>query len=305
MRRFALFVILLTAVLAPVAITQEANDRRSEKRQLVHELLKVIDMKQFTQSLLDITFDRLSERSGDPSTELTAEQRKELEATRAKQKAQMNAFRERLYTRIDYDKISDELYVPYFEKTFSADELRTLIAFYKTKEGQKMARAMPELTIGSMMKTMGLLSELGQSISEEMQKEEEANRPPYSRTMADLRSMATAAEAYATDENHYPKASSMRDLGGILSPTYIRRMPEKDGWGNEYEYFVSSDLARYRFVSGGSDSNIDGGSRLIEPLPAEAQMRVMDKPGADIIYQDGQFVQIPAAAQKEQGASKD
>jgi hypothetical protein len=67
---------------------------------------------------------------------------------------------------------------------------------------------------------------------------------------------------------------------------------------------VSSDLARYRFVSGGSDSSVDGGSRLIEPLPAEAQMRVMDKPGADIIYQDGQFVQIPADAQKEPGAPK-
>jgi hypothetical protein len=305
MRRFVLFVILLTAVLAPVAITQEANDRRSEKRQLVHELLKVIDMKQFTQSMLNVTFDRLVEGAGEPPEQLTPEQRKEYDARRAKQKAEMDAFRERLYTRIDYDKIRDELYVPYFEKTFSADELRSLIAFYKTKEGQKMARAMPELTVGSMMKTMSLLSELGQTIGEEMKNEEEAKRPPYGRTMSDLRSMATAAEAYATDENHYPKAGSIRDVGAILSPTYIRRMPEKDGWGNEYEYFVSSDLARYRFVSGGSDSDIDGGSRLVEPLPAQAQMRVMDKPGADIIYQDGQFVQIPAAAQKEPGAPKD
>ena len=148
MRRFSLFVILLTAVLAPVAVTQEANDRRSEKRQLVLELLKVIDMKQFTQSMLDVTFDRLMDAGGKPPEQLTAEQQKEFDAQRAKQKAQLSAFRERLYTRIDYDKIRDELYVPYFEKTFSADELGTLIAFYKTKEGQKMARAMPELTIG-------------------------------------------------------------------------------------------------------------------------------------------------------------
>jgi hypothetical protein len=303
MRRCVLFVILLTAVLAPVAVTQEANDRRSEKRQLVLELLKVIDMKQFTQAVLDTNFDRLG-RDTQPVEELTAEQRKEWEAQKAKQTARMNTFRERLYTRIDYDKLSDELYVPYFEKTFTADELRSLIAFYKTKEGQKLARAMPELTVGSMLKTMDLLREVGQAVGEEIQKEEEAKRPPYSKTMSDLRSMATAAEAYATDVNHYPKASSMRELAPILSPTYIRTMPEKDGWGNDYEYFVSSDLARYRFVSGGSDRSIEGGSRMIEPLPADIQMRVMDKAGADLIYQDGQFVQIPAAAQKEEGASK-
>src|SRR5205085_915861 len=256
------------------------------------------DMKQFTQSMLDIAFDKITERTVEPPAELTAEQRKVADADREKLRARMAMFRQRLYTRIDYDKLSDELYVPYFEKTFSADELRTLIAFYKTKEGQKMARAMPELTLGSMMKTVSLLTELGQKIGEEMN-EEEAAKKPFSRALADLRSMATAAEAYEIDEEHYPKASSIRELDGILAPTYIRAMPEKDSWGSEYRYVVSSDLKRYRFVSGGSDRDVDGSSLVIQPLPPDTPARIVDQSGADIIYQDGQFVQMPADVQKE------
>lgn len=297
MRRFPPAVLLAITLFAPLAVAQETTDRRSEKRQLVNELLKTIDMKQFTQSLLDVTFDTLSYGIGDTG-EMPAEQRKQYEEQQKAMREKMAKFRERLYTRIDYDKIAQEQYVPYFEKTFSSDELRTLIAFYKTKEGQKMARAMPELTIGSMVKTMRLLQELSATISQEMEDEEMAKKP-YSRAMSDLRSLAVAAEAYATDENHYPKASSMKELAAIVSPTYIRTVPEKDPWGGEYRYYVSSDLQHYRIVSGGNDHSIEGSSAVIESIPAKTATVLLDRDGADLIYQDGQFVQLPKDTERE------
>src|SRR5512138_2035470 len=66
-------------------------------------------------------------------------------------------------------------------------------------------------------------------------------RSKQKRTMADMRSIATAWEARATDVNTYalagvtavvytPPASVTYDkLSGWLSPTYIRTLPQNDG----------------------------------------------------------------------------
>jgi hypothetical protein len=298
MRRATLFIVLLVTLAAPLAVAQEATDRRSEKRLLVLELLKTLDMKQFTQALLDVTFRMQVEEPEEPPAALTAEQRKTFLEEQEVERARMRKFRDRLYSRIDYDKIAAELYEPYFDKTFSADELRALIAFYKTKEGQKMARAMPELTLGSVVRTGTLLQELGTTIADEMEKEEAAKKP-FSRAMADMRTMATASEAYAVDQDHYPSAANLSDLTAVLSPTYIRKLPEQDPWKTDYVYLASTDLKHYRIVSGGSNGIIEGSSRVLDPGATDRPPRVLDESGADIIFQDGTFVQVPAAAERE------
>src|SRR5438445_5691337 len=63
-------------------------------------------------------------------------------------------------------------------------------------------------------------------------------RSKQKRTMADIRSIATAWEARATDTNKYNAAGftttatvsiPQASLAGILSPTYIKLLPAKDG----------------------------------------------------------------------------
>src|SRR6478672_5662446 len=70
-------------------------------------------------------------------------------------------------------------------------------------------------------------------------------RSKQKRTMADMRSIATAWEAYATDNNAYYSAgqattSNLKisdfsdwtwgNLSSCVAPTYIRSLPKNDGW---------------------------------------------------------------------------
>ncbi len=61
------------------------------------------------------------------------------------------------------------------------------------------------------------------------------NRGRQKRTMADIRSIATAIESYQVDFNFFPKgltaAGTIRVQGPTyLAPTYIKRIPGEDGW---------------------------------------------------------------------------
>ena len=60
------------------------------------------------------------------------------------------------------------------------------------------------------------------------------NRGRQKRTMADVRSIATAIESYQVDFNRYiggvTGVSAVTALNNYLTPTYIKRMPEMDGW---------------------------------------------------------------------------
>src|SRR5687768_6244932 len=58
-------------------------------------------------------------------------------------------------------------------------------------------------------------------------------RSKQKRTLADMRSIATALEAYSTDTNRYPSADELRQE---LAPKYIPAVPSVDGWGHPLRY---------------------------------------------------------------------
>lgn len=55
-------------------------------------------------------------------------------------------------------------------------------------------------------------------------------------TMGSLRTVMTAVEAWAVDHGTYPEASSIDDLARIVEPTYVARLPRRDGWGWPLDY---------------------------------------------------------------------
>src|SRR3989440_7397871 len=65
-------------------------------------------------------------------------------------------------------------------------------------------------------------------------------RAKQKRSMADMRTIATAWEARATDVNKYSAAGAFlptvdvpeATMDTILAPTYIKAMVANDGWGN-------------------------------------------------------------------------
>ena len=134
-------------------------------------------------------------------------------------------------------------------------------------------------------------------------------RAKQKRTMADMRSAGTAAEAYAVDFNHYPAAAATAMVwpSGLstpttsfgqpgvaahfnvqVAPTYIRVLPLVDGWSSWFLYTsAGSTQQHYAIVSAGKN----GGTEGLNATPETTMFN------ADIIFADGQFLQYPAGAQ--------
>jgi general secretion pathway protein G len=125
-------------------------------------------------------------------------------------------------------------------------------------------------------------------------------RSKQKRTMADIRTLATAAEAYATDKNEYPKSAA--DLPAALAPKYIRTVPIVDGWGNALQYVCLKDATTpdsdkcvgYIIGSAGKDGHFEHDS-LLETIggPEKATTNF----DCDIVYSGAKFVEYPEGVQ--------
>ena len=122
------------------------------------------------------------------------------------------------------------------------------------------------------------------------------DRATQKRTIADMRTLTTALEAYATDNNQYPDVGSVSALKPYLSPTFVRDVPAKDGWGHDFRYECWSRLAKcdsYAVASAGKDGVFEHES-LQDYLP---DMKTTGF-ASDIVYSNGNFVQFPDGTQR-------
>lgn len=137
------------------------------------------------------------------------------------------------------------------------------------------------------------------------------HRAKQKRTMADIRNIGIAWEARATDQNAYNAAGQSSagftfytntidttGLQALLSPTYIKAMPEKDGWGDVFQYGLdiapSGRANGYSVGSGGRDKSFTGGTY------APGTTTDFD---CDIVFSNGTFVVYPEGVQSAADAS--
>lgn len=71
------------------------------------------------------------------------------------------------------------------------------------------------------------------------------------RTSADLRTLATALEAYRRDNRSYVQAGTCSALLDNLSPKYLGSIIRLDAWSREFDY--KGERASYRLTSLGPD----------------------------------------------------
>ena len=117
------------------------------------------------------------------------------------------------------------------------------------------------------------------------------DRGKQKRTMADLRSMGTAIEEYSIDNNFYPVADDVADLEAEVAPAYMRKLPERDGWGSDF--FVDSDPSEYTLGSCGKGAT-SCGSVTVNVVGGGKTGTFAD----DIIFSQGSFVQWPEGKQE-------
>jgi len=117
------------------------------------------------------------------------------------------------------------------------------------------------------------------------------------RAMGELRSIGTAVEAFAVDNNIYPGPVTPIDLvtriEPVVEPIYIRSLPTVDPWGNPFLFW--SDTTFYVLVSYGADGVPDfpyasWGRAEFAAMHAGPTTRF----GADLVFSNGDFVQWPA-----------
>ncbi|MEA2235787.1 MAG: ral secretion pathway protein [Thermoanaerobaculia bacterium] len=129
-----------------------------------------------------------------------------------------------------------------------------------------------------------------------------AQRAKQKRTMADIRSLATAVEAYNVDNNEYPKGASPSELTPLLVPKYIK-VVRVDGWGNPLRYACLKDAtaqdsekcAGYVIGSAGKDARFEQDSMETAATHSPQSTSNFD---CDIIYSNGSFVEYPEGAQR-------
>ena len=256
MKRFAIAVLFLG-----LAATVAADEKR-EKRFLIGELMKVMDAPGFHRSVCA--------KIQPPGKE-----------------------NDRILARMDFGAIADATDVEVFDRTFTADELRELIAFLKTKTGQKTLQAVAEAIAASMPLMDTKEEEASQAVYQD-EVDDRYKRHPWLRTLDDLRTIAGAAEAYATDNNHYPAAASIEELRTVLEPTYVRTLPLKDFWGNPFVWHTSPDGQHYRIISTGADGQMSFDSEIVDVNARPKESESLDD---DIIYQDDVFIRLPKSAE--------
>ncbi|MHB1044840.1 MAG: prepilin-type N-terminal cleavage/methylation domain-containing protein [Thermoanaerobaculia bacterium] len=128
-------------------------------------------------------------------------------------------------------------------------------------------------------------------------------RAKQRRSMGDIRTTATAIEAYAVDLNRYPPAAGYTIPTGVLpsvtlgkisnyvSPTYVKQVPLSDGWNSWFLGSTDTSGSLYALASAGRDGSLTVTANASLPGPTTDF-------NSDIVYVNGSFVQWPEGVQR-------
>ena len=173
------------------------------------------------------------------------------------------------------EQIAEKAEMDLYDRYFTEKQLRDLVAFFKSDTGQRYVTVARELSQQSRQ-------QIRSAVAEDLQSALEKSKAV--RTRSDMRTLATATEAFAADNNKYPAAHDIAGLEKQLAATYILTFPRVDGWGHAYVYVGSPDAAHYIIASAGPDGKLETASTSFRP-PKDPKAY-----GDDLVFSDGQFV---------------
>jgi len=158
--------ITLAIFLCAFACLAQANAQTNvsnEKQALIKELVTLINGENNAKEFLDVMSAQMdSTRKAtvtailDERTDLTPAERQTLENSLIKDMETMNKrFQTRLLEKLDYGAMIDEIAIGVYDKNYTLEEIKDLIAFYKSPTGQKSLKLMPTI----MRETMQAVQE--------------------------------------------------------------------------------------------------------------------------------------------------
>jgi general secretion pathway protein G len=120
------------------------------------------------------------------------------------------------------------------------------------------------------------------------------DRARQKRTISDMRTIASAWEARASEMQSYVVAgyafpeteATYEQLSEALVPTYTRAVTRRDGWGRPYQFATGAGPKEYAIRSAGRDGLFEEGEYVAGDT---------DNPDCDIVYANGGFITYPVA----------
>jgi hypothetical protein len=83
-------------------------------------------------------------------------------------------------------------------------------------------------------------------------------------------------------------------MDGILTPTYIKKIPHYDGWNQKFRYGVTTEGDSYAIKSVGADKTDNTSSTTSATAPITTANF-----DCDIIFSEGNFVMYPEGVQTQ------
>ena len=129
------------------------------------------------------------------------------------------------------------------------------------------------------------------------------NRAKQKRSMADMRSIASAWESRAIDLHRYSisgasfswpdPTSDVAAVAAVLAPTYVKKIPMYDGWNSMFRIGIPEDGKSYSVASLGADR-----ARSITITSASSPVTTASF-DCDIIFSEGAFLVYPEGVQTQ------
>jgi hypothetical protein len=155
---------LLVAMLCIFGLASVSNAQQTitpEKKALIKELLEVTGGHQTSEDMMNAMLQEMDKELPqimstliDNDRVLTPAEKVDLKRDATELALRVSKrFREMFMQRVNVGQIVEDVSYPLYDKYFSADEIRDLIAFYKSSTGKKSIEVMPALVAESIAKT--------------------------------------------------------------------------------------------------------------------------------------------------------
>jgi hypothetical protein len=166
------------AVLPLIGLSQEPIP--AAKKQLIAELIEVMQVRQNTQKTTEAMLAQIATRfpqmlaaTSASRQDLTPEQRERVKREAAQSFERFTSrFRQQVLAVYSSQDFLDKVYYPAYAKYYSEAELRDVIVFYKTPTGQKMLQVQPEFSADLMQRSFEVVGPKLQRMTQELVQEE-------------------------------------------------------------------------------------------------------------------------------------
>ena len=165
-KKLSSLIILAILVLFSLPIKLNAEEVTiPAKTALIKELLEITEVKKMSENIVNTMllqmdssypqmFSQMIKEAGVPENK-----REELQNNFNESRLRFSQrFRELFPQRLNLGQTLEEIYYPLYDKYFTVDELKDLIAFYKSSTGDKFIKIAPALMQEAMQKSSELLN---------------------------------------------------------------------------------------------------------------------------------------------------